>query len=87
MLQGVLIGIAGTALGLAAGYVLSWLGEQHHLLRLDPNIYSISYVPFDARAVDGVWVAAVALLISFLATLYPARNATSISPAEALRYE
>ncbi|MBI4444120.1 MAG: ABC transporter permease [Acidobacteria bacterium] len=87
MLQGVLIGIAGTTLGLAAGYVLSWLGEQHHLIRLDPNIYSISYVPFDARAVDGVWVAAVALLISFLATLYPAYNATAIAPAEALRYE
>ena len=87
MLQGVLIGVAGTVLGLIAGYLVCWLGSRHHLLRLDPNIYSISYVPFDARIVDGIWVAAVALLISFLATLYPARNATSIIPAEALRYE
>jgi lipoprotein-releasing system permease protein len=86
-LQGILIGVAGTMLGLIAGYVLSWLGARYHLLQLDPDVYSISYVPFDARAIDGVWVAAVALLISFVATLYPARNATQISPAEALRYE
>lgn len=87
LLQGVLIGVAGTALGLIAGYLICWLGSRHQLLRLDPNVYSISYVPFDARIVDGVWVAAAAILISFLATLYPARNATSIAPAEALRYE
>ena len=86
-LQGILIGTAGTALGLVGGYLFAWLGSRHHLLRLDPDIYSISYVPFQARLVDGVWVAAVALLISFLATLYPARNATRIAPAEALRYE
>ena len=86
-LQGILIGTAGTALGLVGGYLFAWLGSRHHLLRLDPDIYSISYVPFQARVVDGVLVAAVALLISFLATLYPARNATRIAPAEALRYE
>ena len=86
-LQGIVIGIAGTAIGLVAGYVLAWLGSRYHLLQLNPDIYSISYVPFDARMIDGVWVAGVALLISFLATLYPARNATRIAPAEALRYE
>jgi len=86
-LQGVLIGVAGTTIGLVAGYLFAWLGSRHHLLRLDPDIYSISYVPFDARIIDGIWVAAVALAISFLATLYPARSATRIAPAEALRYE
>jgi len=86
-LQGILIGVAGTAVGLVAGYIFAWLGSRHHLLRLDPDIYSISYVPFNARFVDGIWVAAVALGISFLATLYPASNATRIEPAEALRYE
>jgi lipoprotein-releasing system permease protein len=87
LLQGVLIGAAGTVLGLVAGYIISWFGSRNQLLRLDPDVYSISYVPFDARIVDGIWIAAVALLISFLATLYPARSATSIAPAEALRYE
>ena len=86
-LQGIIIGLAGTALGLAAGYLFAWFGSRHQLLQLNADIYSISYVPFNARMIDGVWVAAVALLISFLATLYPARNATSIAPAEALRYE
>jgi lipoprotein-releasing system permease protein len=86
-LQGVIIGIAGTTLGLIGGYILAWLGSRHQLLRLNPDIYSISYVPFNARLVDGLWVAGIALLISFLATLYPARNATRIAPAEALRYE
>jgi lipoprotein-releasing system permease protein len=86
-LQGLLIGTAGTAIGLVAGYVFAWLGGRHHMISLDPDIYSISYVPFDARIVDGVWVAAIALLISFLATLYPAHSATRIAPAEALRYE
>ena len=86
-LQGVLIGVAGTLLGLAGGYIFAWLGARHHLLRLDPDVYAISYVPFDARLVDGIWVAAVALAISFLATLYPASSATRIDPAEALRYE
>ena len=87
ILQGVMIGVAGTVLGLAGGYLLCWMGSRHHLLQLDPNIYSISYVPFNARLLDGVWVAGVALAISFLATLYPAHSATSITPAEALRYE
>jgi lipoprotein-releasing system permease protein len=87
LMQGVLIGVAGTALGLATGYLVCWLGSRYQLLRLDPDVYSISYVPYDAIIIDGVWIAAVALLISFLATLYPARSATSIAPAEALRYE
>ena len=87
LLQGVLIGVAGTVIGLIAGYATCWLGSRHQLVQLDPNVYSISYLPFDARIVDGVWVAAAALLISFLATLYPAWSATTIAPAEALRYE
>jgi lipoprotein-releasing system permease protein len=86
-LQGVVIGIAGTTLGLIAGYLFAWFGSRHQFLQLNADIYSISYVPFNARLIDGIWVAGIALLISFLATLYPARNATHIAPAEALRYE
>ena len=86
-LQGVMIGAAGTALGLVGGYLLSWLGARYHILKLDADVYAISYVPFDARWIDGVWVAGVAVAISYLATLYPARAATQIEPAEALRYE
>jgi lipoprotein-releasing system permease protein len=87
MLQGVLIGIVGSALGLAAGYTLCYFAEKYRWLPLDETIYSMSFVPFEARWVDGVWIAAAAILVSFLATIYPARNATRIGPAEVLRYE
>lgn len=87
MYQGVLIGAVGTVLGLTAGYTLSCLADRHRWIRLDESVYALSFVPFEPRWVDGVWIAAAALLVSYLATLYPARNAARIPPAEALRYE
>lgn len=85
--QGVLIGVVGTVLGLAAGHVLCWLADRYRWVRLDEEIYSLSFVPFEPRWLDSIWVAAAALLVSYVATLYPSRNATRIAPAEALRYE
>jgi lipoprotein-releasing system permease protein len=87
MLQGVLIGVVGTVIGLALGYGLSFLADHYRWLRLDQDVYAVSYVPFNARWLDGLWIAATAIFVSFIATLYPARNATRILPAEALRYE
>jgi lipoprotein-releasing system permease protein len=85
--QGVLIGVVGTAIGLVLGYALSWAGGHYHLLSLAPEVYSIDYVPFAPRAVDGVLVAVVAIGISLIATVYPSWSAARILPAEALRYE
>jgi lipoprotein-releasing system permease protein len=85
--QGVLVGIVGTALGLVVGYALSWAGGHYHFISLSPEVYSIDYVPFAPRIVDGVWVAVVAIGVSFVATIYPSWSASSILPAEALRYE
>jgi lipoprotein-releasing system permease protein len=85
--QGVLIGVIGTAIGLVLGYALSWAGGHYHLLALAPEVYSIDYVPFAPRAVDGVLVACVAIAISLVATIYPSWSAARILPAEALRYE
>ena len=87
MFQGVLIGVVGSAVGLTAGYALSHYADLYRWLRLDQTVYALSYVPFRPRAVDATWIAALAILVSFLATLYPARNATRIAPAEVLRYE
>ena len=87
MLQGVLIGVVGTAIGLAAGYALCYFADRYRWIRLDEQVYALSFVPFEPRWVDGVWVAAAAILVSFLATIYPARSATRIAPAEVLRYE
>jgi lipoprotein-releasing system permease protein len=85
--QGLLIGLVGTVIGLALGYALSWTGGHYHLLSLAPEVYSIDYVPFAPRAIDGALVALVAIGISLIATLYPSWSAARILPAEALRYE
>ena len=85
--QGVLIGIVGTVLGLIVGYSLSWAGGHYHWISLSPEVYSIDYVPFAPRLIDGAWVAIVAIGVSFIATIYPSWSASRILPAEALRYE
>ena len=85
--QGVLIGVIGTSLGLILGYGLAWLGGRYHFISLSPEVYSIDYVPFAPRPLDGLIVAVVALAISFIATIYPSWSASRILPAEALRYE
>jgi len=87
MLQGVLIGVVGAAIGLVVGYGLCYFADRYRWIRLDETVYALSFVPFEPRWLDGVWVAAAAIFVSFLATLYPARNATKILPAEVLRYE
>ena len=87
IMQGILIGVIGTAIGLILGYTLSWAGGHYHLLALAPEVYSIDYVPFAPRLSDGLLVAVVAVGISLVATVYPSWSAARILPAEALRYE
>jgi len=85
--QGVLIGIIGTMIGLVLGFAISYAGGHYHVIHLSPEVYSIDYVPFAPRPIDGLIVALVAVGISFVATLYPSWSAARILPAEALRYE
>ena len=87
MMQGVLIGVTGTIIGLAVGYTLCYFANKYRWIRLDEQVYALSYVPFEPRLWDGAWVAAVAIVISFLATIYPARSASRLTPTEVLRYE
>lgn len=87
MLQGVLIGVVGSALGLAVGYTLSYLADRFQWVRLDAEVYSLGFVPFEPRGIDALWVAGIAIFVSFIATIYPARSATRVVPVEALRYE
>jgi lipoprotein-releasing system permease protein len=86
LLQGLLISAIGTALGLVLGYAASWAGGHYHI-GLPGDVYSIDYLPFAPRFSDALIVAAVALGVSLVATLYPSRSAARVLPAEALRYE
>jgi lipoprotein-releasing system permease protein len=86
LLQGLLISIIGTALGLILGYAASWAGSYYHI-PLSPDVYSIDTLPFAPRLIHGVVVSVASIGISLLATLYPSSAAAHILPAEALRYE
>ncbi len=85
--EGALIGASGTSIGLVAGYTLCYFLDHYKLIPLDEQVYALPFVPFHPQAFDGLWIAAAAMAVSLLATLYPARNATKIAPVEALRYE
>lgn len=87
MLQGLIIGLIGTAIGATLGVVSCWIMDTYKLIQLQAEVYSIPYVPFHLKLWDIVLVSGTAILISFLATLYPARNASRLDPVEILRYE
>jgi len=87
LLQGLLISIIGTIIGLVLGYGVSWLGSHYRFIHLDAAVYSIDYLPFAPRIWDAIVVASVSLGVSLLATLYPSGSAAKVLPAEALRYE
>ncbi|MDR3726107.1 MAG: ABC transporter permease [Terracidiphilus sp.] len=87
LLQGFLISVIGTAVGLVLGYIAAWAGGHYHFIHLSAEVYSIDTLPFAPRPLDGLIVAVVSIGISLLATLYPSSAAASVLPAEALRYE
>lgn len=95
MVQGATIGVVGNLLGVIAGVLLainvesivSRIEKFFGIHFLDPSIYYISRLPSDVRPMDVLSIGLVALLLTLLATLYPAWRASRTQPAEALRYE
>jgi len=86
VLQGMMIGIIGTTCGVLFGTLLCVLQDKYQLVRLPGDVYYITALPVDLKAMDVIIVAAAALIICFLATLYPAHQAARLDPVEAIRY-
>jgi len=87
MLQGLIIGIVGTATGAIGGIALCWVLDTYKLIHIPQDIYQVSYVPFVILPWDFVAVVATSITIAFLATIYPSRQAARLDPVQALRFE
>jgi lipoprotein-releasing system permease protein len=86
MLQGVLIGAAGTTAGAVLGRTIAFVLDRFKLIQISTEVYQITYMPFRIETGDFLLVLAAAMLICFVATIYPSRQASRLDPAEALRY-
>ena len=85
--QGMALDAAGTIFGLGLGYGLAWAANRFHWIPISASVYSISYVPFHTGWSAAIPVVILSLGVGFMATLYPARRAVKVPPAETLRYE
>ena len=85
--QGLFVGIVGTLLGLMSGSILCYLQERLKLIKLSPDVYYITILPIRMDWLDVASIALAAIIISFLATIYPSWQASKVNPVEALRYE
>jgi lipoprotein-releasing system permease protein len=87
MLQGLIIGLIGTGGGTLVGCGLIYLLDRYELIQVPIDVYQISHVPFTLLPQDLIAVVVAALLICFVATIYPSRQASKLDPAQALRYQ
>lgn len=84
---GMTIGAVGTAAGSAVGLTLIWVQNTFKIIRLAGDVYQIDHLPMKLTGADFALVVAATLLLSFLATIFPARRAGALAPADVLRYE
>jgi len=87
MLQGLIIGIVGTGVGASLGFAIAQILDRYKLIRVPVDVYQISHVPFRVLPLDFTLVVLAAIVVSFVATIYPSRQAARLDPAQALRYE
>jgi len=87
MLQGLLIGLVGTIIGVTGGYLLNHILDTYQIIKLPPDVYYLSHLPVKMKLFDFIAVFVSAITISFLATIYPAWKAAKLNPVEPLRYE
>jgi len=87
MLQGLVIGLIGTTAGAVFGWIVIYVADRYRLVSVPLDVYQISHVPFRLELLDFVTVVVAAIVICFLATIYPSRQAAKLDPAQALRYQ
>jgi lipoprotein-releasing system permease protein len=87
MAQGLIIGLVGTTAGGFLGAVASKVLDKYQLIRVPVDVYQVSHLPFTVLPRDFFVVVIVAVLVCFVATIYPSRQAARLDPAQALRYE
>jgi lipoprotein-releasing system permease protein len=87
MMQGLIIGAIGTTAGAVGGLTLCYVLDRYRLIRIPMDVYQVSYVPFIVEPLDFVVVVLAAIVICFIATLYPSRQASRLDPVQALRFE
>ncbi|MBI1847288.1 MAG: ABC transporter permease, partial [Candidatus Rokubacteria bacterium] len=84
---GMTIGVVGTVAGSLVGLFIIWLQDTYKIVRLAGDVYQIDYLPMKLIPSDFLLVVGATLLLSFLATIFPARRAGALAPADVLRYE
>ncbi|MDA8106931.1 MAG: lipoprotein-releasing ABC transporter permease subunit [Nitrospiraceae bacterium] len=87
MLQGLFIGLIGTVIGITGGLLTGYVLNTYELIKLPADVYYLSHLPVKMQLSDFLTVSISAIVISFLATLYPAWQAAKLNPVEPLRYE
>jgi lipoprotein-releasing system permease protein len=87
VLQGLIIGLVGTTAGTVLGLLVSQIADRYQLIKLPSDVYQITYLPFRNEAADILIVVVAAVLVCLVATIYPARQAGRLDPAEALRHQ
>jgi lipoprotein-releasing system permease protein len=87
MMQGTIIGVVGTVVGGVVAIALCWVLNEYKVVRIPEDVYQVAYVPFVIKPQDFILVVVSAIVVCFLATIYPSRQAAKLDPVQALRFE